>query len=95
MRFRFTRPDLKTLYVAGGKGKSEFSPDTVIQFMRVMQIIRTARDERDLRSFKGRRFEKLKGDLDGWYSMRLTSQFILIFRIEDEEIAIDLIEDYH
>ena len=63
--------------------------------MKLLQIIRTAKDERDLRTFKGRRFEKLQGDLDGYYSMRLNNQFRLIFSIQDDEMLIDSIQDYH
>ncbi len=95
MRFRFISPSHEALYVSGGKGETKFSPDTVTQFMKLMQIIRTARDERDLRAFKGRRFEKLQGNLSGWSSMRLNGQFRLIFTIEGEEMLIKGIEDYH
>lgn len=95
MRFSFTNSNLESLYVAGGKGESKFSPDTLVQFMKLMQIIRAAGDERDLRAFKGRRFEKLQGNLDGWYSMRLNSQFRLLFTFRDGEPSIDRIEDYH
>jgi len=63
--------------------------------MKVMQIIRTANDERDLRAFKGRRLEKLQGNLEGYYSMRLTDQFRLIFSLQNEEVLIDRIDDYH
>ena len=95
MRFRFSDQRLEALYSGGGKSQSKFSPDTIRQFMKLMQIIRTARDERDLRAFKGRRFEKLQGNLDGWNSMRINDQFRLVFAIQDDELVIRGIEDYH
>ncbi len=95
MQFRFGSADLEALYKEGGKGESRYSPDTVMQFIKLMQIIRAARDERDLRAFKGRRLEKLQGNLQASYAMRINNQFRLIFRLDKEEITIDAIEDYH
>ena len=83
MQFQFSNPNLEALYTKGASEKSKFSPDTVRQFMRVMQIIRCARDARDLRAFSGRRFEDLERDTEGSYSMRLNDQSRLVFTIRD------------
>src|SRR4051794_33722319 len=68
-------------------------------FRDLMQVIRDADHENDLRAFKSRRFEKLKGDRKHEYSMRLNDQFRLIFRIEKagehNQLVITGIEDYH
>jgi proteic killer suppression protein len=66
--------------------------------MRV-QLICAAQDERPLRAMKSLHFEKLKGDLDGKYSIRLNAQWRLILQIEKDEtgklIVIVSIMDYH
>ena len=92
MRFRFDNSKLQHLYEVGGQGSSSYPIEIVGQFMKVMQLIRTATDERDLRAFKSRRFEKLhRGD----FSMRLNDQFRLVFVVIEGEIVIKGIEDYH
>jgi toxin HigB-1 len=68
-------------------------------FRSRMHTIRQATNENTLRAIKSYRFEKLKGDRQGDYSMRLSKQFRLIFQIEEEEggnrLVILGIEDYH
>lgn len=68
-------------------------------FRKVMGLIREASDERDLRSFKSLRLEKLSGDRTGQHSMRLNQQFRLILKWErdaDEQTVIVIeIVDYH
>ena len=64
-----------------------------------MQAIRDADNENDLRLVKSYRFEKLKGDRRGDYSIRLNDQFRLTFQIEKtgsgNRIVVLAIEDYH
>jgi toxin HigB-1 len=45
--------------------------------------IKAAVDQRDLRALKGNRFEKLKGDRAGTYSIRINDQWRITFRIEN------------
>ena len=63
-------------------------------YRRAMQHIRAAADER--RSF---RFEKLKGDRAGQFSMRLNDQWRLIVELHGEgrnkKVQIIEIVDYH
>ena len=60
---------------------------------------RDARDERDIRAMKSLRLEKLKGDRDGQYSLRLNDRWRLILLILDTEpkhtIQVVEIDDYH
>jgi len=76
-----------------------FSLSVVNAFRVRIQAIRAAANENDLRAMKSFRFEKLKGDRQGEYSIRLNDQFRLIFEIEKTEggnrIVIRNIEDYH
>ena len=68
-------------------------------FRSRMHAIRQATNENTLRAIKSYRFEKLKGDRQGDYSIRLNDQFRLTFQIEEEEggnrLVILDIEDYH
>ncbi|MBW2707954.1 MAG: type II toxin-antitoxin system RelE/ParE family toxin [Deltaproteobacteria bacterium] len=49
----------------------------------------------DLRDIRGNRFEALKGDRRGQYSIRTNEQYRVCFRWEDEN-ALDVeIMDYH
>jgi proteic killer suppression protein len=48
-----------------------------------------------LNNYGGLNFEKLKGDLKGYYSIRLNQQYRLLFRVENEEqenIKIEIVE---
>jgi len=49
----------------------------------------------DLREIRGNRFQALKGDRKGQYSIRINDQFRICFRWEEEN-AVDVeIIDYH
>lgn len=97
MRFSFKDDKLAVLY-ANGQGMG-LHPDVIKVFSRTVQQIASANDLRDLRAVKGRRLEKLKGDREGQYSMRLNNQYRLIFTIEEDThgnlVTIIEIVDYH
>lgn len=57
--------------------------------------IKAAVDQRDLRALRGNRFEKLKGDRAGYYSIRVNDQWRITFRIEENRALDVTIEDYH
>lgn len=49
----------------------------------------------DLQEIRGNRFEKLKGERKGQYSIRINDQYRICFRLENED-AVDVeIVDYH
>ncbi|HXW28427.1 MAG TPA: type II toxin-antitoxin system RelE/ParE family toxin [Xanthobacteraceae bacterium] len=59
--------------------------DAVVKgFRKAMQHIRAASDERTLYSRRGFRFEKLRGDREGQYSMRLNDQWRLILELHEQ-----------
>ena len=68
-------------------------------YRRRMQYIRAAKDERDFYEMKSLHFERLRGDLQGQYSMRLNDQFRLIVELEGsappKRVRIIEIADYH
>jgi proteic killer suppression protein len=64
-----------------------------------MQQIRAATDERTFHAYRSLNFEKLKGDREGQYSMRLNDQYRLIVELHGEhpKKAVHVVEitDYH
>lgn len=76
-----------------------FSQEIVRAYRRRMQQIRAFRDERDFMALKSLHFEKLKGNRQGQYSVRLNLQWRLILEIRGDHpckvIGIVEIVDYH
>lgn len=73
--------------------------DIVRAYRKTMQHIRAATDERTFYARRSFRFEKLKGDREGEYSMRFNDQWRLIIELHGEapkKVAhIIEIADYH
>lgn len=65
------------------------------QALMRLNRIKAAVDQRDLSAFRGNRFEKLRGDRAGYYSIRVNDQWRITFRIEDNRALDVTIEDYH
>jgi proteic killer suppression protein len=59
------------------------------------KLIDTAIDSNDLRSPPGNRLEKLSGNLDGLYSIRINKQWRIIFEWTDDGVEQLTIIDYH
>jgi proteic killer suppression protein len=82
-----------------GKFDAGFSPGVVKAFRKRMWTIRSAVDERLFYAMKSLHFEKLKGDRDGQYSMRLNDQWRLILSFDgkapNKTVVVVSIEDYH
>ena len=98
MQVRFAVRRLARLYSDPGY-TAGFGKDVVRAFRKRVQLIRAARDQRDLRALKSLHFEKLKGRRPDQWSMRLVHQWRLIVRLTRDEggtvVAIMGIEDYH
>lgn len=66
--------------------------------MRI-QFIRAAEDERAFYNMKSLHYEKLKGTLNGFHSMRLNKQWRLVFKYKKGEsgklVVVVSIIDYH
>ena len=57
-------------------------PDLENRLFRKLQMIDDATTDQDLRVPPGNHFEKLKGHLDGFHSIRVNQQWRLIFQWE-------------
>ena len=55
-------------------------PDLELRLFRKLQMIDDAVNDQDLRVPPSNHFEKLRGNLDGWSSIRVNKQWRLIFR---------------
>lgn len=84
--------------------EAEFRPrqwgrDLVVAYRKKIQVLDSARDERDLRAMRSLKLEKLKGDRTGQHSIRLNDQFrlILTFHTQREDRVVVVLElvDYH
>ena len=62
---------------------------------RKLDALNAAHDVKDLRAPPGNRLEKLKGKLDGTWSIRINDQFRIIFRFESGAAHDVQVTDYH
>lgn len=76
-----------------------FGDSVVKAYRKRMQQIRAATDERTFYARRSLRFEKLQGQQEGQYSMRLNDQFRLIVALRgnapNKTVHILEIVDYH
>ncbi len=97
MRIRFNNLYLGNLYEKGKiGGKPRFSKSVIKGFKEVILAMESMTSSIDLYHFKSLHFEKLKGDLEGYHSVRIDKKYRLILSIEKDEIFIEeviVIED--
>ncbi len=62
---------------------------------RKLDLLGAAADIRDLAVPPGNRLERLKGDLAGFYSIRVNDQFRITFRFEGGNASMVGLVDYH
>lgn len=71
-----------------------FSSDAARIALRKLDVLNAAHRLDDLRSSPGNRLEALRGDLRGFYSIRVNDQWRIIFRWSEGAYEVSLI-DYH
>jgi toxin HigB-1 len=71
-----------------------FPPEIVKVALRKLDVLNGAHRLDDLRSPPANRLESLKGNLAGFYSIRVNDQWRLLFRWEDGVHDVSL-TDYH
>jgi len=95
----FDDDDLRKLYVDLDFRLPRLGTDITRQFRKKIAIVVAAPDERDLIKMRSLRFEKLVGDREGQYSIRLNDQFRLILRLRSDRegrvASIVEVVDYH
>ena len=96
MTFSFADAELKVLYEAGsGKLARRFPSDVVRAFFRVMLVIGSVGEARELRQFRGMRYHVLRGERTGQVALRLNDQYRLIVTMQKDGLRIIEITDYH
>ena|SRR6185437_4950197 len=98
MDVTFADSDLDRLEVDPGFDMG--MPEGVVKaYRKLLQVIRSAPDERDFRALKSLHYEKLKGVRQHQCSMRLNVRQRLVLEVEDRghdrRIRIVAVEDYH
>jgi len=99
MRVDFEDDDLRRLYEEPDFRAPGFGTELTQSYRKVVGFVEAANDERDLRAMKSRHFEKMDGDRNGQYSLRLHKQWRLIFRLKtierDRQVVVIEVVDYH
>lgn len=72
-----------------------FPPDVVEPAVEKLDMIHAARELRDLRSPPGNRLEALRGDRQGFHSIRVNRQWRIVFRWKDDGAHDVSLTDYH
>lgn len=65
-------------------GKPKFNVEVERGFVKRVMQISSATNTNDLRNIKSLHFEKLSGNLEGKYSIRVNIGFRIVFRIEKD-----------
>jgi proteic killer suppression protein len=72
----------------------QIPPEIEDRLFRKLQLIDDATQDRDLRAPPSNHFEKLRGHLRGWHSIRVTGKWRLVFRWDGSD-AHDIYLDDH
>lgn len=84
-----------TELVFEGEKTKKFSKAIINIGKRKLDMIENAHCEQDLRIPPSNHLEQLKGNLEGFYSIRINKQFRIIFRYENGNAYDVAIVDYH
>src|SRR5438034_2356459 len=77
-------------------GKQKYSQDVILKFKKTILMLMNTESIKELRKFRGLNFEAMKGDLKGYFSVRVDLQYRLILSIEKDFVVITdvlIIED--
>ncbi len=99
LRIKYEDEQLRRLAVDADHRHPRYDAQLTRGYRKVIGLIMSARDERDLRSMKALRLEKLRGDRAGQSSLRIYKGFRLIVRFRPSEhgrvTAVIELVDYH
>ena len=81
--------------ISKGKRSKKLPPTIQNVARRKLRMIEAAKIVEDLRIPQGNHLEKLVGDLDGLYSIRINDQWRIVFKFENGGAENVRITDYH
>ena len=87
--------DSETESIYNGIKSKKLPPEIQNIARRKLRMISAAKGIEDLNIPPGNRLEKLVGNLSGFYSVRINSQWRIIFKYEDGGADNVRIKDYH
>lgn len=87
--------DKETEKIWNGTYSKKFPTEIQHIARRKLRMINSAQDIDDLRIPPGNRLEKLKGDLQNFWSIRINNQWRIIFTWEENNALEVQIIDYH
>ncbi len=85
----------ETEKIFDGKPSKKFSQSVSKIAKRKLDILNAAFKEQDLIVPPSNRFEKLKGDLKGFYSIRVNDQYRIVFKFAGGNARSVHLIDYH
>jgi len=91
----FGDPATADLYHGRNTARARRFPQSIVSVaLRKLDVLNAAHQLDDLRLPPGNRLEALKGDLEGFHSIRVNDQWRIIFRWNDGVYEASLV-DYH
>ncbi len=87
--------DKKTLAIWQGKSVKGFNMAIATRAFFKLTIINRAVTVDDLKSPPANHLEQLKGNLQGFYSIKINDQYRIIFKFDDKGASDVEITDYH
>jgi proteic killer suppression protein len=84
---------LKAFFVEDAKSV-RIPPDLQARLFRKLQMLDDAVSEQDLRAPPSNHLEKLRGQLEGWHSIRVNQRWRLVFRWVDGEVTQLYLDDH-
>jgi proteic killer suppression protein len=86
MILRFRNAYLEKLFEGKAvSGKPRYSSEVITKFKKTVLKLKYADSLREIKAQKGLNFEALKGDLKGYYSVRVDYSYRLILTVDNDE----------
>lgn len=77
------------------KETRKYPKDIIKATLRKLDMLNGVQDLKDLRSSPGNHLEALRGDLKGFFSVRVNNQWRIIFKWESKQAKEVKLTDYH
>jgi toxin HigB-1 len=87
--------DKQTAAIDAGTLKKGFPPELIRRAQQLLTLLDAAKSLDDLRSPPGNRLEKLSGNQEGQYSIRINAQWRICFIWQNGDADSVEIVDYH
>lgn len=89
MTIRFNNPYLEALAIGEPlSGKPIYSDIVVKKFRRTLITLTAAESVTEIQKINGLNFEKLRGDRQGFYSVRVDQKYRLLLTVEGDDLTV-------